>query len=206
MSHPVLFSFRRCPYAMRARLSLAIAAIEVEHREIVLRNKPAEMLAYSPKGTVPVLVLADATVIDESLDIMFWSLGKHCFDERQHQLIALCDGPFKAALDRYKYYSREELQQPGKSALDFRDEAVQHLHVMSDYFAAAPAPLTAFACAVLPFVRQFRNVEPLWFDSLPLAPLQQQLQQFLNAEIFARVMRKYPVWQAATAPLYTRYE
>jgi glutathione S-transferase len=106
----VLYCFRRCPYAMRARMAIAVSGVEVEHREIMLRDKPAEMLAASPKGTVPVLVLPDGAVIDESLDIMRWALSQNDPDgwlgRIDDGLIAENDGPFKAALDRYKYPHR----------------------------------------------------------------------------------------------------
>ena len=116
---PILYSFRRCPYAMRARLALAVSGHTVEHREVVLRDKPVELLAASPKGTVPVLVLPEGLVIEQSLDIMLWALN--CHDphhwllpvqgslQEMLELIAHCDGPFKQHLDGYKYLRRVPL-------------------------------------------------------------------------------------------------
>src|SRR5690606_27614836 len=112
MSLPILYSYRRCPYAMRARMALHYAGIKFEIREIALRDKPQHMLAVSPKGTVPVLVLADGKVIDESLDVMAWALAQSdpdiwlTSDPRCAELITENDGNFKQALDQYKYASR----------------------------------------------------------------------------------------------------
>ena len=107
---PVLYSFRRCPYAMRARMAVAVSGAEVELREVVLRDKPPEMLEASPKGTVPVLLLPDGNVLEESLDIMRWALGRNdpenWLAHVDADLIAANDGPFKQALDRYKYPHR----------------------------------------------------------------------------------------------------
>ena len=206
MPTPILFSFRRCPYAMRARLSLALAGVEVEHREVLLRDKPTIMLQYSPKGTVPVLVLADGLILEESLDIMLWALGDSSFSNEASALIAHCDGPFKAALDRYKYASREELQEPGKSAVDYRSEGVSHLQRVDNYLSGeALIELTPLSCAILPFVRQFRGVDPDWFDDLPFSGLHKHLQYFLNSSLFARVMYKYPAWQDTDKPLLHRF-
>ncbi|WP_339741855.1 glutathione S-transferase N-terminal domain-containing protein, partial [uncultured Maricaulis sp.] len=126
---PILYSFRRCPYAMRARLALAASETGVEHREVLLRDKPAAMLAASPKGTVPVLVLPDGEVIEESLDIMRRALS--CNDPRgwlapgdtMFDLVAINDGPFKRALDRYKYPNRYE----GEEALENRARGLEIL-------------------------------------------------------------------------------
>lgn len=194
---PILYSFRRCPYAMRARLAISIAEIDLEIREVVLSNKPAEMLQASPKGTVPVLVLADGRVIDESLDIIYWALGSDIYDVDQQRLVFDNDGAFKYALDRYKYYSRQELQEPGRSALDYRSEALIHLNKLDNYLVLNCAADTLyFTIAVLPFVRQFRGVEPAWFDSLPFRQLHKSLAALVESSLFGGVMRKYPVWQS----------
>ncbi len=119
---PILYSFRRCPYAMRARMAIAASGQTCALREVVLRNKPPEMIAVSPKGTVPVLVLPDERVIEESLEIMHWALGRNdpqgwlapLNDDRDalDAMIAENDGPFKDALDRYKYPTRYEHFRP----------------------------------------------------------------------------------------------
>src|SRR5690606_39916647 len=115
---PILYSFRRCPYAMRARLAIAVSKQQCELREVILRDKPPALLQASPKGTVPVLVLPHGKVIDESLDIMLWALGQsdpegwlkpqHASHDEMMALIATCDQDFKPALDRYKYPDRYE--------------------------------------------------------------------------------------------------
>jgi glutathione S-transferase len=130
---PILYSFRRCPYAMRARLALLAsgmkAGVDYEHREVVLRDKPAELLAASPKGTVPVLVLPNGEVIDQSLEIMLWALRKNDpYGWLEHEkealdLIAQCDGGFKFHLDRYKYPNRYEKDGQSCDALVHRAQA-----------------------------------------------------------------------------------
>ncbi len=203
---PILYSFRRCPYAMRARLALSLSGITVELREIVLKRKPACMLKLSPKGTVPVLKL-DNTIIDESLDIMHWALGDNIFTEVESKIINDNDGAFKLALDRYKYYNREELVVEGKSALDFRSEALIYLNTLDHYISLhiADTAVSRFECAILPFVRQFRGVDPDWFDHLPFATLHKRLQNFLNSSLFAKVMCKFPEWEIKKEPLLVNF-
>ncbi|MBT0960441.1 glutathione S-transferase [Denitromonas iodatirespirans] len=206
MSRPVLYSFRRCPYAIRARLALGQAGVAVELREVVLRDKPAAMLAISPKGTVPVLQLPDGRVIDESLDIMRWALGRHDPEnwltigdaDTQAALIARNDIGFKPLLDRYKYAERF----PEKPAAAWRDEAVAvHLADLDGRLAHAPylfgaTPALADA-ALFPFVRQFAGVDPAWFDMAPLPALRRWLAGWLGSDLFAAVMKKQPPWRAA---------
>ncbi|ODP37328.1 glutathione S-transferase [Sphingomonas turrisvirgatae] len=194
---PVLWSFRRCPYAMRARLALAVSGVEVETREVKLRAKPATMLAASPKGTVPVLVLPDGRVIDESIDIMRWALGVNdpegWLDGNDRELIAMNDGPFKMHLDRYKY--PERLAADG---VDYRAAGVAVLEVLEDRLARS-----AFLCgerptladaAVMPFVRQFAAVDRDWFDGLALPGVQRWLAEWLASELFEAVMVRREVW------------
>lgn len=201
---PVLYSFRRCPYAMRARLALAIGGQQVRLREIVLRDKPAEMLAISPKGTVPVLQLRDGRVIDESLDVMLWALG---IDDpagwlapdrdAMMALIAENDGPFKRALDRYKYPSRYEDE--GVIAEDQRDLGVAFLQKLDGMLAAegqlfGENPSLADA-AIFPFVRQFANTDRDWFDAQALPHLQAWLAGHLDGVLFKSIMPKFAVWK-----------
>ena len=171
---PVLYSFRRCPYAMRARLALQAASQVVEHREIVLKNKPADMLRSSPKGTVPVLVLADGRVLDESLDIMRWALETHDThawlpaDEGSRQndwtLIAQNDGEFKFHLDRYKYPHRYGLA----DGLAHRELArgflggLQNRLTLQRFLGGARFGLAD--AAIAPFVRQFAHTDKAWFS------------------------------------------
>ncbi|MFA7670035.1 MAG: glutathione S-transferase N-terminal domain-containing protein, partial [Burkholderiaceae bacterium] len=138
---PILYSFRRCPYAMRARLALAVSGTQCELREVVLRDKPAELLQASPKGTVPVLVLADGRILEQSLDIMLWALSRHDPQgwlapevgelEQMLALIGECDGGFKHDLDRYKYPDRYE----GADAMSHRESAWQWLKMLDDRLA-----------------------------------------------------------------------
>ena len=202
---PVLYSFRRCPYAMRARLALARAGITVVLREVVLARKPAAMLEASPKGTVPVLVLPNGPVLDESLDIMAWALGATLFSPREAALVAANDGAFKTALDRYKYPDRKHAD---KTAGEYRDEAVVYLHQLDGYAGSGPntAAISTLEFAVLPFVRQFRSVDEHWFDSLPFIALHQRLQHFLNSASFAQIMTRFPEWEAGQPPLLTDFQ
>jgi len=199
---PVLYSFRRCPYAMRARMALLVSETTVRLREVVLRDKPDEMIAASPKATVPVLVLPDGEVIDESLAIMRWALGRH---DPQHWLqgsdaeavlIAEADGPFKHHLDRYKYPVRYDNVDPlehragGLAFLEKLDSLIQK----SGQLAGERPTLADHA--ISPFVRQFANNDRDWFDSLPLPALQKWLADHLASPLFATTMQKYPQWQS----------
>lgn len=195
---PILYSFRRCPYAMRARLAILVSGVAVETREILLRDKPAAFLAASPSGTVPCLV-TDKGVIDESLDVMLWALrqsdprGWLQMPDAGQDWIARADGPFKAALDQVKYASRHD---PAMVEVA-RAQAVAFLTdlegALEDWIFDAPS-LADFA--LLPFVRQFAFVDKPWFDALPLPRVQAWLARFLAMPEFADVMVKRPLWVA----------
>ena len=202
---PTLYSFRRCPYAMRARHALIASRQTVVLREVVLRDKPAEMLEASPKGTVPVLVLPDGTVLEESLDIMAWALAQAdpdgwCIEEPSDgsdadSLIARNDGPFKHHLDRYKYANRYE----GADATQHRDAAEAVLADLDARLLTRPFLLgdrfTRADAALLPFVRQFANADRSWFDATPYPALQRWLASYLASPGFAAVMFRVPQWQ-----------
>jgi len=205
-TRPVLYSFRRCPYAMRARMAIAASGQRCELREVVLRDKPAELLAASPKGTVPVLVDVDGTVIDQSLDIMLWALRRNdpegwlqaecaTLDEML-ALVAECDGEFKRHLDGYKYPERH----PGADGEAHRAQGALFLMRLD-------ARLQGNAClcgerialadiAIAPFVRQFAQVDAAWFDNHPWPRLKAWLAARLQAPVFAQVMNKYPAWRS----------
>lgn len=204
---PIFYSFRRCPYAMRARLALASSRVKVQLREIVLRDKPAHMLQASPKGTVPVLVLANGSVLDESLDIMRWALAQSdpegwwpnneaAHDEINH-LIAQNDGPFKKALDRYKYPNRYEGESNEKN--DWRTEGAAFLSdlnarlIKSKWLIGEDPSLADYAIA--PFVRQYANVDKNWFAARDWVHLQRWLSAILEAPRFAVIMEKFTVWK-----------
>ncbi|PHR24838.1 MAG: glutathione S-transferase [Hoeflea sp.] len=203
MTKPVLYSFRRCPYAMRARLALASAGLEVELREVVLRDKPAAFLEASPSATVPFLVTSDG-VVDESLDVMIWALKKNDpegwldMPEAGFEWIARADGPFKDALDRTKYANRYAGVDPATQ----RDVAAAFLSdldtTIGDWIFDRP---TLADFAILPFVRQFAFVDKDWFDVQPWPKLQSWLERFLGSERFAHIMVKYPQWQPGDPPV-----
>jgi len=202
-THPILYSFRRCPYAMRARLAIAYAGVAVEVREVELRNKPQAMLLISPKATVPVLQLENGKVLDESLDIMFWALQQndpeHWLNaaglDHATALIRRNDEPFKYFLDRYKYadrypaYSELYYRQQGELFLaDIERLLTQSAYLCGEQFSLADA-------AILPFIRQFCAVDPAWFKASPYPALRRWLNHFLASSLFEQVMTKYPCWQ-----------
>lgn len=203
-SAPVLYTFRRCPYAMRARLALSASRLDIRVREVVLRDKPAEMLEASPKGTVPVLVLESGEVIDESLDVMRWALATSDPEgwlgadaDETNALIAQNDGPFKRALDRYKYPNRYAAE--GADPLANRDAGLAILNGLSERIEAhggqllGPAPTLA-DMAIFPFVRQFAATNSAWWADAAPAPLAAWLRGHLDSPRFHAVMAKYPQW------------
>ncbi len=201
---PILYSFRRCPYAMRARLAIAVSGAEVELREILLRDKPSAFLAASPSGTVPCLV-TQAGVIDESLEVMIWALRQNDpegwldMPQSGYDWIARGDGPFKAALDRVKYASRH----PAPVVADARAEAVgffDDLEAALGDWIFDRASLADYA--LLPFVRQFAFVDMAWFAAQPWPRVQDWLARFLASDRFNATMRKHPVWVAGAAPVF----
>ncbi len=202
----VLYSYRRCPYAMRARMALAYAQIPVEIREISLREKPASMLAISPKGTVPVLK-ADDLVIEQSLEIMFWALQKSDPDQwlkssvldEALPLIELNDGSFKALLDQYKYPERIKVS-PSLTREAILEKAIQtFIAPLDERLGSQPFllgdQLTIADIAIFPFIRQFAMVDKDWFDSAPFPHLKKWLDFHLESPLFLGVMQKYPTWQ-----------
>ena len=200
---PVLYSFRRCPYAMRARLAIMKSGISVELREVILRNKPQHLLEISPKGTVPVLLLSDGKVIEESLEIMTWALSHRDLDNWLHndsaddinQLIQYNDGEFKYYLDRYKYadrypehpeqYYREKAE---PFLIDLENRLSKHAFLCSEKCSLADI-------AIFPFIRQFANVDKHWFQSSEYKNLNQWLNKHIESTLFMSIMEKYPAWQ-----------
>jgi len=213
---PLLYSYRRCPYAMRARLAMLQAHRRFQTYEIVMRDKPAEMLALSPKGTVPVLRLPDGTVLEESLDIMRWALeqpdtdGWWCRAQSDDNLALLRtnDGDFKRLLDRYKYPDRypQEAQETIRRETA-RAHAVETLliplesRLQHQRYLGGSMPC-ATDLAIFPFVRQFAAVEPDWFASQPLPALQAWLAEWLSSRLFEVCMTKQPVQAVAAFPEY----
>ena len=207
MTLPVLYSFRRCPYAMRARLAIQSAGLECRLREVVLRDKPQEMLDASPKGTVPVLVMQDGAVIDESLDVMLHALGQNdpegwlSPDEggraEMLDLIAACDGPFKHHLDRYKYANRYEDE--GAVSADHRKAGSAFLETLDARLSSRKQlfgeRVSLADMAVMPFIRQFANTDRTWFDASPYPALKAWLAAHLESSRFKSIMPKFDQWQ-----------
>lgn len=201
---PILYSFRRCPYAMRARLALAGSGIACSLREVVLRDKPQALREASPKATVPVLVLANGQVLEQSLDIMLWALGRNdplgwLVPERGDRaamlaLIAGCDEVFKGHLDRYKYPQRYG----NADGLVYREQGARWLDTLEqafgddDFLFGQRAALADMAIA--PFVRQFAYVDVDWFQAQPWPRIKVWLDAWMASVLFERVMRKYAAW------------
>ena len=189
MSLPVLYSFRRCPYAMRARMSIVREAYEVELREVVLRDRPDHMMEISPKGTVPVLLLPDGTVIEESLEIMQHVLGWELSEEEAHW-VARNDEEFKFHLDRYKYPNRYD----AVNEVEHRTLASAYLSDLDARLGEGPAFASQLNDALFPFVRQFANHDRDWFDVQPWSNVHAWLAEHLESEEFKRCMKKEKQW------------
>ena len=200
---PILYSFRRCPYAMRARMAIHISGQRCELREVLLRDKPPSMLEYSAKGTVPVLILQDGKVIDESLDVIDWALNLNDPDNWQRskdtkktkELIKINDGEFKYHLDRYKYSKRYDNEDPEfhrKKCLKFIESVNNELN-NSKYIFDDNISYTDIV--LLPFIRQFRIADIEWFDSLPYDNLKKWLSGFLDSTLLNSIMKKYDLWK-----------
>ena len=200
---PRLYSFRRCPYAMRARLALLFAELPVELREIVLKNKPSQMLAISPKGTVPVLQLPEGRVIEESRDIMVWALEHNdkqgLLDakliKQANDLLDKNDHEFKHWLDHYKYadrypeMSQAEYQERGEVFLQSLETLLnKNAYLLGDSISIADI-------GIMPFVRQFAHVDRDVFYGLPYPKLQRWLQDWLEHPLFKQAMTKFDPWQ-----------
>ena len=196
----ILYSFRRCPYAMRARMALSLSGAEYEHREVLLRDKPDHMLDVSPKGSVPVLI-TNETVIDESLDIMRWALPDAEF---KADIIEMIDGPFKFHLDRYKYASRYDPSlKRGDIDVSHKVEAVELLKQIESALDKTPflcgSDMGPTDIAAFPFIRQFAAVEPDWWaagEDLPNT--RDWLAACVTSNLFQNVMQKFPLWKPAT--------
>ena len=191
---PILYSFRRCPYAMRARLAISLSGIKVELREVVLREKPRQMLELSPKGTVPVLICHDDQVIDESFDIMIWALGNDFFKIDECELVKHCDENFKPWLDRYKYpnkYNDNTQEFVLENAMNFLELLEKKLEKNIFLFGSN----RGFAdIGIAPFIRQFAHVDIEWFLSLKYPKLINWYKEFVDWHVFKSIMEKNPKW------------
>jgi glutathione S-transferase len=202
MTLPILYSFRRCPYAMRARLAILRGGHCVELREVALSDKPVAMIESSPKGTVPVLVRPEATVIDESLDIMLWAMADidDAIRPCDTALIAANDGTFKYYLDRYKYADRYDVDriEHRRAATDILERLVSLL-IVREHLGDEIRLITDLA--IMPFVRQFAETDRIYFDGLPLVALQGWLMRHLSSELFAKAMVRIKPWRPDDAPV-----
>jgi len=204
-NYPILYSFRRCPYAMRARLMIALSGQKVQLREVVLRDRPTALRKASPKATVPVLVLDTDHVIDQSIDIMThfqqWVEPNDCLPFRDDALIEDNDGEFKKYLDKYKYHDRhpeqtkEYYREKGEDFL----KKLESLLAKNQYLAGETISFTDLA--ILPFIRQFAHVDTDWFDSSEYTNVQRWLQEFKDSALFNQVMKKYDQWHEGDEPI-----
>lgn len=205
MQHPVLYSLQNCPYAIRARMGLLLAQQPVMLRAVVMKNKPAEMLTASPKGTVPVLVLTDESVIDESLDIMLWALRKNdpnnlLYSENPSAFPAMLtlinsnDNKFTNALSKYKhavrYHETSEVYYRRQCEI-FIIELEQRL-AAHDYLMGMTPSLADYA--ILPFIRQFARVDRKWYLQAPYPHLRRWLDAHLQSQPFSKSMTDFPLW------------
>ena len=195
----ILYSFRRCPYAMRARMAIAVSGIQVELREVVLRDKPQSLHDISPKATVPVLLTQEQIVIDESLDIMRWALQQsdpeNWLNVIDQALITNNDESFKYWLDRYKYADRY----PDESEQFYRKKGEESLLIFEQqlnkiaYLSGEKIGFTDIA--IFPFIRQFTSVDKDWFEHAPYPKLHAWLNELINSVLFQTTMIKYQPWK-----------
>ena len=214
--YPILYTFRRCPYAMRARFAIRSSKIIVEIREIKLQEKPSEFLKLSPKGTVPVLITKSGVVLEESLDIIYWALNKNDPHKwlakgklENQEIIKLLDdleNKFKPNLDKYKYPSRFS----GVDQFFHRDKNLCFLKKLNCYLENNKSlnceHLSLLDYTIFPFVRQFRNVDQDWFDKLNFIFLNKWINQIIDSKDFSSIMKKFKKWEPNDVPIYTFFE
>ena len=211
MDYPILYSFVRCPYAMRARMALKLTEIKCEIREVRLNNKPKHMIDMSPKGTVPVLVLEN-NIIDESNEIIDWALSfNNVFDgnldedqkDLTSRLIEIFDSKFKYNLDRYKYATRYENIDINKHKMECLKILINLEDLISKDEWFLGKRINKLNISILPFIRQFRIADTDWFDKQnQITGIQQILDNFLNSKLFKDIMFKYDVWTENDMPQF----
>lgn len=202
---PILYSLRRCPYAMRGRMGIALSKQQVLLREIVTKDKPSELLASSPKGTVPVLVLPDGQIIEQSLDVMNWALQQNdpqdllrssnpTLSQQVHQLIKVNDDEFIGHLEKYRAsirYRNIDTEQRRQACEGFISNLETLLTDQAYFFGETPS-LADFA--VMPFVSQFVRVEKKWFVQSEYQNVGRWLRAHLESKLYTQVMKQYPLW------------
>jgi len=205
LQQPILYSFRRCPFAIRARIGLLYAKVSYTHREILLKDRPGDMLALSPKGTVPVLVLPNGKVLEESMDILRWALSQNDPNnwltpefgslDQMDSLIEKNDFEFKQKLDAYKYSSRSVTTSPDA----LKAAAAPFLNVLekrlSEHTFLFGERVSLADVAIFPFIRQFAFVDKEWFEQAPYPKLNIWLQYWLNEPLFLQAMQKHELYQ-----------
>jgi len=209
--HPILYSFRRCPYAIRARMVLSYMEVSVELREVLLNERPQSLYKISSKGTVPVLLLKDGEVLDESLDIMRWAIKQgeqKLYEDKlneQNQLIKYNDTKFKYWLDKYKYHvrylehSREYYQRKcSKTLAEYDMRLRENAYLMGDRIGLADI-------AIFPFIRQCANVDQNWFNN-KYPNLNQWLEIWKQSRLFKSVMMKYNQWRLGDELLIVNFQ
>lgn len=209
--YPVLYSFRRCPYAMRARMALYKANIKCEHREVVLKEKPDSMLMLSDKGTVPVLITPDNKVIEQSNDVMHWALQQNDPDNwleedesKSQYLIDYNDNEFKHFLDRYKYhvgypeYPQEYYRENAESFLKIIEKHLEE----NNSVALLGNRITLADISIFPFIRQFAKVDLDWFLTCPYQAVVLWLNKLEESDLFKNCMKKYVQWFPEHEPVY----
>ena len=215
---PILYSFRRCPYAMRTRIFLLLSNIKVEIREVKLSSKPKEMIDISKKGTVPVMLLPNQKVIDESIEIMDWALDlsdpldinyKNKIHEKEtKEVLKIFEGEFKHHLDRYKYFSRYNNENRLINKEEHRNIALENLKIIENklnknYPWIFGKKISYLDIAILPFVRQYRIADINWFDNnMDLINVSKWLQEFLEWDVFIDSMKKIKLWGPSDSPTY----
>ena len=210
---PILFSFRRCPYAMRARIAIKLCNLECEIREINLKLKNKEFLELSPKGTVPVLVLPDDKIIEESMDIIHWAISNNDpynlklknpeIYNMDMDLISIFDNEFKYHLDRYKYNSRYKGINKEEHKYKARDLLVNLNNSLKEKQWLNGENISISDISILPFIRQYRIADIKWFDEkLELPNINRWLDKFLNSKIFNNVMKKYKTWETTDQKIF----
>ncbi len=214
--YPILYTFRRCPYAIRARFAIRSSQIMVEVREIKLQEKPPEFLKLSSKGTVPVLITNSGKVLEESLDIINWALNRNDPDKwlakgtlESHEIAKLLDDledRFKPNLDKYKYPNRFF----GVDKFLYRDKNLCFLEKLNSYLEKSKSlnceHLTLLDYAIFPFVRQFRNVDQEWFERLNFIFLNKWINRIIDSQDFSSIMKKLKKWEPNDLPIYTNFE
>ncbi len=213
MAYPILYSFRRCPYAMRARLAIFSAELKHEHREILLKEKPKAFLDLSSKGTVPVLLTENNKLIEESLDIMKWALKKNDpekllnIESEKHfsVFISKLDNDFKNNLDNYKYLHKEDANKLicRNNACEFLQQLDLQLNNQKWLFGETPK---IYDLVSLPFIRQFANVDRSWFDNQSFKNIHRWLSSFLDSDRFFSIMYKYKKWTPTDIPTLNDFE